>query len=131
MSDDGRRFINDSYGGREFTSPFQEGETVGIGMRFSTIGGAEVFLVRNGTESGSWQVDEEVDNEDVRTPHQVIVLFMFTVQPRITCISNILSRFSTQAQFGGVTGLNGEKDLYAAIGIFGDVEVDVIFHPSH
>lgn len=33
-SDDGRRYCNDSYGGKDFTMPFREGEVVGIGMCF-------------------------------------------------------------------------------------------------
>lgn len=33
--DDGRRFINDTWGGKDFTNGFLEGETVGIGMEFN------------------------------------------------------------------------------------------------
>jgi hypothetical protein len=33
--DDGRRFVNDTWGGKDFTAKFVEGETVGIGMEFS------------------------------------------------------------------------------------------------
>ena len=32
--DDGRRFVNDTWGGKDFTTKFIEGETVGIGMEF-------------------------------------------------------------------------------------------------
>ena len=32
--DDGRRFVNDTWGGKDFTTKFVEGETVGIGMEF-------------------------------------------------------------------------------------------------
>ena len=33
--DDGRRFVNDTWGGKDFTTKFAEGVTVGIGMEFS------------------------------------------------------------------------------------------------
>ena len=32
--DDGRRFVNDTWGGKDFTAKFVAGETVGIGMEF-------------------------------------------------------------------------------------------------
>jgi hypothetical protein len=32
--DDGRRFVNDTWGGKDFTTKFIEGETVGIGIEF-------------------------------------------------------------------------------------------------
>lgn len=32
--DDGRRFVNDTWGGKDFTAKFVEGETVGIGIDF-------------------------------------------------------------------------------------------------
>ena len=36
--DDGHRFVNDAYGGREFTTPFAKGEVVGVGIEFSATG---------------------------------------------------------------------------------------------
>ncbi|GAM43535.1 hypothetical protein TCE0_050f18423 [Talaromyces pinophilus] len=104
FSDDGCRFVNDNLGGKEFTSAFRTGETVGIGMRFSlpataTATGAQqqkpdvrIFFTRNGAEVGEWDLHEELDSEAE-----------------------------------GVYGLEGDFDLYAAVGIFGGVEVDVKF----
>lgn len=100
--DDGRRFVNDPWGGRDFVSAFQAGETIGIGMTFSTeelrTAGAEgrvktrVFLTRGGKQANrdGWDVDEE---RDVR--------------------------------YEGVDGLMGEDDLYPAIGVFGGVEFEI------
>jgi hypothetical protein len=34
-------------------------------------------------------------------------------------------------QSEGAQGLNGELDLYAAIGLFGNVEFEVMFSPQH
>ncbi|OCT49591.1 hypothetical protein CLCR_07318 [Cladophialophora carrionii] len=98
--DDGRRFVNDPWGGREFVAAFRENETVGIGMKFEAqeVAGrrvkTRVFVTRDGRadERWGWEVDEERDERDE-----------------------------------GVDGLMGEGDLYAAIGVFGGVEFDVTF----
>lgn len=108
--DDGRRFINDTYGGRDFTSPFKQGDVIGIGMVFKAPQEppqyaakegvvsrykVEVFMTRNGKKEGSWDLHEEVDSGDDRP--------------------------------GGVTGLEGEHDLHAAIGVYGAVDFSVVF----
>ncbi|PGH31209.1 hypothetical protein GX50_06041 [[Emmonsia] crescens] len=111
FSDDGCRFVNDSWGGMEFTSQFNVGETVGLGMKFllpspesfakSQATGAsptlqvEIFFTRDGKIAGSWDLHEEVD-EDA----------------------------------GGVGGLEGDFDLYGALGLFGGVEFEACFNRS-
>jgi len=113
-SDDGNRYINDSWGGRPFTDPFREGESIGLGIVFSPQPTTtttkplqsdrevrsplpkcktRIYLTRNGNVTGSWDVDEERDAEKDE----------------------------------GVAGLMGEADLYAAVGTFGDVDVEVRF----
>ncbi|PGH10160.1 hypothetical protein AJ79_05515 [Helicocarpus griseus UAMH5409] len=108
FSDDGCRFVNDSWGGMEFTTPFKVGETVGLGMEFSLPSTEslvkaqatgtpptlqiKLFLTRNGQMAGSWDLHEEVD-EDA----------------------------------GGVRGLEGDFDLYGALGLFGGVKFEVCF----
>jgi hypothetical protein len=93
--------VNDNLGGKEFTSAFRTGETVGIGMRLNlpaTATGAQqkpdvrVFFTRNGAEVGGWDLHEELDSEAE-----------------------------------GVYGLEGDYDLYAAVGVFGGVDVEVKF----
>ncbi|KAF3924028.1 hypothetical protein ABW21_db0205979 [Orbilia brochopaga] len=97
-SDDGNRYINDPYGGRKFTEPFRERETIGLGVRFR-MGMAQAFLTRDGREAGNWMIDEAVDLED-----------------------------SHRENGGGsVTGLMGDNDLYAAVGVFGKAEFEVNF----
>jgi hypothetical protein len=108
FSDDGCRFVNDSFGGRDFTTAFRVGETVGIGMVFSlpddlNIGAGdkkmtckvEIFFTRNGQRAGGWNLHEEVD-----------------------------------ADSGGVEGLEGDYDLYGAIGLFGGVDFESCFNPA-
>ncbi|KAI0804363.1 hypothetical protein GGR55DRAFT_658212 [Xylaria sp. FL0064] len=63
--DDGNKYINDRWGGKAFTHPFRRGETVGIGMEFVPAAaggiGVEIFLTRDGAESGRWDLHEETD----------------------------------------------------------------------
>lgn len=114
-SDDGRRYVNDTYGGMDFTTPFQKGDVVGIGMTLSlprdppeynsstnpTTGGdrdgnkldIEVFFTRNGVVEGKWDGNEELDAERSE---------------------------------GGNEGLRGERDLFAAVGVFGGVDFEVM-----
>jgi hypothetical protein len=113
-SDDGCRFVNDSWGGRDFTTPVQIGETVGLGMVFdipdrpilgpgdsdndskkSKRCKVEVFFTRNGRPAGGWNLHEEVDEDS-----------------------------------GGVNGLEGDFDLYGAIGLFGGVDFESCFDPA-
>lgn len=110
--DDGSRFVNDRWGGKDFTKPFRPGETVGIGMVFTgkdvsappSYGPAqteelvpidvEVFFTRNGRKDGSWNLHEEGDaQEDLP-----------------------------------VTGLEGFNDLYAAVGTFESVDFEIVFN---
>lgn len=107
-SDDGCRFVNDSWGGREFTTPVRVGETVGLGMVFdfptsqqreggekSRVCKVDVFFTRNGQPAGGWNLHEEMDEES-----------------------------------GGIHGLEGDFDLYGAIGLFGGVDFESCFDPA-
>ncbi|PVI08371.1 hypothetical protein DM02DRAFT_607792 [Periconia macrospinosa] len=108
--DDGRKYVNDTFGGVDFTAVFSPGEVLGIGMTFAppkqassydqrkqgNILDIEVFFTRNGVRQGGWDGNEELDQ---RSP-------------------------------GGAIGLRGECDLFPAIGVFGGVEFEVFFHQS-
>ncbi|KAH8167924.1 hypothetical protein CIB48_g302 [Xylaria polymorpha] len=65
--DDGNKYINDRWGGKSFTHPFRRGETLGLGMELipAPAGGiaVEIFLTRDGNESGRWNLHEETDKE--------------------------------------------------------------------
>lgn len=115
-SDDGRRYTNDSWGGRDFVSPFRIGESLGLAIAFypeavEVAGGTvsdsqvrstlprcktKVWFTRNGTVENSWDMDEERDAE----------------------------------RDEGTAGLYGDVDLYAAIGTYGDVVLEVRFFPE-
>lgn len=108
--DDGRKYVNDTWGGVDFTNAFAPGDTVGIGMSFTVpknppgydagqqrkLLDVEVFFTRNGKKEAGWDGNEELDERSE----------------------------------GGTVGLGGDFDLFPAIGVFGGVDFEVFFHPS-
>ncbi|KAH8649462.1 hypothetical protein BGZ60DRAFT_422381 [Tricladium varicosporioides] len=112
--DDGSKFINDRWGGKDFTQPFKAGDTIGLGMTFTardmsappSYGPAQttvsvpinvdIFFTRNGRKDGGWNLHEEGDAEEDLP----------------------------------VTGLEGLNDLYAAVGTFENVEFEIVFNPG-
>jgi len=107
-SDDGRKYVNDKWGGKDFTDAFVAGETYGIGLDFSISEvppsyesqalslKTEVFFTKNGKKIGGWNLNEELDAQ----------------------------------QDLGIEGLEGQNDLFAAIGVFGAMEFDILFNRS-
>jgi len=112
--DDGSKYINDRWGGKNFTKPFKPGDTLGMGMIFTardlnappaygvaqtevqTPINVEIFFTRNGKKDGGWNLHEEGDAEEDLP----------------------------------VTGLEGFNDIYAAVGTFENVEFEILFNPS-
>lgn len=113
--DDGHRYVNDTWGGKNFTQPFKKGSTYGIGMRFwvplqddsshslpriwkeeKKRLEVEVFLTYDGTRINNWSLNETLDASSDRP----------------------------------VTGLQGLHDLAATIGIFDQTDFQVIFNPQ-
>lgn len=108
--DDGRKYVNDTWGGVDFTTAFKPNDVVGIGMTFAPprdppsyeqsqqgkILDITVFFTRNGQKEGGWDGNEELDARSE----------------------------------GGTIGLRGECDLFPAIGVFGGVDFEVYFNPE-
>ncbi|KAH6657321.1 hypothetical protein BKA67DRAFT_532535 [Truncatella angustata] len=98
--DDGRKYINDRWGGKDFTAPFKRGETVGLGIDIIPGHGGgivvEIFHTKEGREVGRWNLHEEIDTERDLP----------------------------------VTGLEGFHDLCAAVGVFDKVHFEIVFAPS-
>ncbi|KAK8208467.1 hypothetical protein HDK77DRAFT_512206 [Phyllosticta capitalensis] len=116
--DDGRRYVNDTFGGADFTTAWRAGERVGLGLvlkappaaaappAYQGAGGGQgaaavpptcdvqVFFTRNGVKEGGWDMAGELDENAL----------------------------------GGKQGLEGECDLYGAVGVFGVVDFEVFFH---
>ncbi|KAF2182546.1 hypothetical protein K469DRAFT_711717 [Zopfia rhizophila CBS 207.26] len=109
--DDGRKYVNDTWGGVDFTTAFKPGDIVGIGMTFAPtrdppsynqtqqgkVLDIDVFFTRNGKRERGWDGNEELDERNE----------------------------------GGTTGLRGECDLFAAIGVFGGADFEVFFSPDN
>ncbi|KAF2429406.1 hypothetical protein EJ08DRAFT_613947, partial [Tothia fuscella] len=103
-SDDGRRYVNNTDGGLDFTQPFLAGQTVGLGMTFSiprnppaydvqeNLLDVEVFFTRDGRKQGSWDLHEEMDQDQE-----------------------------------GVQGLEGNYDLFPAVGVWGGCDFEIRF----
>lgn len=99
--DDGRRYINDPWGGKNFTDDFCRGDTYGIGMSIKPMEAGrsplvDVIFTRNGRLVSGWNIHEERDSER-ELP---------------------------------VSGLEGFHDLSAAIGTYDAVKFEVNFEPS-
>lgn len=98
--DDGHKYVNDTWGGKDFTQSFNKGEVYGIGMTLTPTGThkphVRIFFTRSGGMVGGWDLDEEIDAE----------------------------------QDAPVTGLEGFHDLCAAIGTYDGVSLEVYFEPS-
>jgi hypothetical protein len=98
--DDGHKYINDRWGGKDFVPPMKKGETYGLGMVFTALEGGrietEVFYTCQGREVGRWNLHEETDAE----------------------------------QDLPVTGLEGYHDLACAVGTFGEVAFEAVFEPG-
>ncbi|KAK1835494.1 hypothetical protein QBC39DRAFT_340376 [Podospora conica] len=98
--DDGHKYVNDRWGGKDFAEPFRVGETVGVGMAF-WVGGrggveVEVFMTRDGRFAGKWDLHEESD----------------------------------AVEDGPVTGLEGFHDLSCAVGAYQATSFEVVFDPA-
>jgi hypothetical protein len=110
-SDDGRRYVSDTDGGVDFTHPFRAGETVGLGIHFGLPDSQPNF---------------------VPTPSkgQPLKGRVFLTRNGVDAGDwNIQEEMDAESEFGTL-GVDGKYDLYAAIGIFGQVEFEVKFQPK-
>jgi hypothetical protein len=103
-SDDGRRYVSNAEGGVDFTAPFKAGETIGLGMTFQ--------LPTAYTENA---------------PKTDVVVF-FTRDGRK--VGGWDLNYDTDAQTEAVVGLQGENDIFPAIGVFGPIDVTINFAES-
>lgn len=101
--DDGHKYINDRWGGKDFTQEFRKGETLGVGMTLSPGEQSHkpnvvIFFTRDGRRERhmEWNLHEETDAEEDLP----------------------------------VTGLEGFHDLCCAVGTYDAVSFEVIFDPS-
>ncbi|GAB7366544.1 hypothetical protein MBLNU230_g8531t1 [Neophaeotheca triangularis] len=96
--DDGHRYVDNAYGGQSFTQPFRPGETVGIGMTFKPA-------LQYGAQAPRCEV------------------FLTRGGKRVGGWD--LWEQRDRDDEGSVEGLEGGRDLLAAVGCFGMVEFEV------
>jgi len=121
-SDDGNKYINDPTGGLAFAAPIQPHTTVGLGMTFTPPPLAPQTQMYNRTSTPS---QKEVQSPLPRYRTRVF----FTRDGVLEGEWNVDEEKDAEMErrYGGVEGLRGEADLYAAVGTFGIVEVEVRF----
>ncbi|KAF2401846.1 hypothetical protein EJ06DRAFT_363912 [Trichodelitschia bisporula] len=103
-SDDGRRYVCDTDGGNDFTEPFRVGETLGLGMTFR--------VPHLPPEYGS-----------TRRPLDVEVFFTRDGSR----VGGWDLHEEKDVADSDIHGLEGESDMFAAVGVFGGVDFEVKF----
>lgn len=103
-SDDGRRFVANPNGGVDFTAPFRAGETVGLGMRFA--------VPRRPPQYGL-------------EGHVLDVEVFFTRDGKRVGEWDLHEERDREENT--VKGLEGECDLFPAVGVFGGCDFEVKF----
>jgi hypothetical protein len=98
-SDDGRRYVSNDEGGVDCTTPFRVGETVGVGLSFSVAAYAA-------GRSPKLEMDVVVSKDGRR-------------------VAGWNLERQSDAAVEHLEGLRGEMDLFPAIGVFGETEVEV------
>lgn len=117
--DDGSRFVNDMWGGRDFTAPFKPGETIGLGMIYS----------RNDLTAPPAYVDASAGNTAPAVTVPINVDVFLTRDGKKVAGWNLHEENDAQEDLP-VTGLEGFHDLLAAVGTFENVEFDIVFDAS-
>lgn len=131
--DDGRRYVNDNEGGLDFTAPFRTGETFGLGMRFAapplpSPPPYDFVSEKNADLAPPPPPPPPAGPAGPAGPARMGVDVFFTRNGQWQGGWN-LHEERDQA-LGGIDGLEGGVDIYAAVGVFGGVGFEVIFDRS-
>ena len=127
-SDDGRKYVNDPWGGKDFTDSFRVGDAIGLGMSFAASEAPPRYRVDRGEgaamESGG--APREGSAAGVGDLGALKVEVFFTRNGVKVGGWDVNEELDTQ-QDGDVVGLRGERDLYPVIGVCGGVDFRVMF----
>ena len=143
--DDGRRYVNDDKGGKEFTLPFKSGMVVGLGMTFSSaIPPAPPGYTANPVDPEASSLSPRLSSPSSSSPFSFITRKihrkekekgtkkkMMDVQVFFTRDGVVTDRWNLHEQLDvsdrTVDDLDGTTaDLYPAIGVFGAVDYEII-----
>jgi len=98
--------VNDTHGGLDFTKPFKSGQTVGLGMTFKVPENPPAYGEQ------SVKLDAEV---------------FFTRDGKKEGSWNLHEARDQLDEPHGIEGLEGQHDLFPAVGVFGAVEFEIRF----
>lgn len=105
-SDDGNRYVNNTDGGVDFVSPLQPGQTAGLGMKFSVPNSPPSY-------------------DSPFKALRIAVEVFFTRDGRKEGSWDLHEE--RDADEFGVRGMEGNNDLFAAFGVFGASEFDIVY----
>ncbi|KUI63054.1 Protein ssh4 [Cytospora mali] len=125
--DDGHKYVNDRWGGKDFTEPFRKGEVVGIGMVFSPGGGGGGG--GGGGLSSSGGKGKGKGSGGGGEPGMIQVEVFFTRGGRETGRWDMHESLDSETDLP-ITGLEGYHDLTVAIGTYGSVGAEVVLDPN-
>lgn len=111
--------MNDSWGGREFTQPLKVGERIGLAVQFEPV---PVSDGEKKDRRGVLQSEKEVHSTLPRCKTRV----HFTRNGAVEGSWEMDEERDAERD-EGVAGLQGESDLYAAVGMYGNVDVEIRF----
>ncbi len=120
--DDGRRFVNDNGGGKDFTTPFKDGEVVGLGMTFSRPAGLPPAYPGGGAAADYYHEHQAPGAETGR--QELDVKVFFTRNGKVEGSWDLHEEIDVED--GGVEGLEGDYDVYPSLGVFGGVDCEVV-----
>ncbi|ROV93402.1 hypothetical protein VMCG_08437 [Cytospora schulzeri] len=132
--DDGHKYVNDRWGGKDFTEPFRRGEVVGIGMVFSAVGaggaaGAGGVSSSSSTTKGKGKGKGNEGAGAGAEAGGIQVEVFFTRGGREVGRWDMHESLDAEKDLP-ITGLEGYHDLTVAIGTYGAVTAEVVLDPS-
>ncbi|KZF22098.1 hypothetical protein L228DRAFT_239112 [Xylona heveae TC161] len=143
--DDGRRYVNDMWGGKDFTRPFAAGDVLGIGMTFelrlqdgqdpssqnpSSIGQDINDHAADETTQSSTSASASAARRRNSAGVGVNAKVFFTRNGRLDGSWDLHEEIDSKKDLSGTAGLDGGFDIFAAVGVYGGVEFEVDFNPA-
>ncbi|KAF1985697.1 hypothetical protein K402DRAFT_394672 [Aulographum hederae CBS 113979] len=128
--DDGRRYVNNTFGGVDFTTAFKAGETVGIGITWTVSNEPPAYEEpppAYGDFSGKSDGKGGKGEQGRKAKFDAEVFL--TRNGAKTGGWDLHEQLDEEAE-GGTDGLEGEKDIFPAIGTFGAADFEVRFNPA-
>lgn len=128
-ADDGHKYVNDMWGGKEFTAPFRPGQTVGIGMTFSAAGSGSGSAQPPSYHRGDGDKGKGAAAAAGGGGGRIEVEVFFTRDGKLDGSWDVHEELDASTDLPR-TGLEGYHDLAIAVGTFQNVAVDIVLDPT-